>query len=146
MPQQDDSGRQVDHAEEVIGMTLPSRDDAAEVMKPDEQPLDLPAPTFVAKRPVILGFRVTRRVVRRDKFDVAFGGEVLVEAVVGRVANQPRGFFEEARGEGRVNEGDFMRRSAGHVDGDSHDFAVFTDFAASPRRVGPTAEPPFSPS
>ena len=77
------------------------------------------------------------RVMRRDEFDVVVGGEVLVEtiAVVGFIADQSRReLVEEARGEGGVDEGDFMRRSAGHVDGDRktmavanrHDFAPLT--------------------
>src|SRR5262245_14199994 len=62
---------------------------------------------------------------------------MLVETitVVGAVADQSVGqLFEEARGERGVDEGDFMRRSAGHVDGERktmavanrHDFAPLT--------------------
>ena len=137
MPQEDDGGGQLDHPEEVVRVTLPAGDDAAEVVEPSEEALDFPAPTFPAQRPAILGFRATNGVMGRDQFDVVFGREVVVEpvAVVRPVADQPRReIFEEARGEGGVDEGDFMWRSAGHVDGDRKTMAVANrhDFAALP--------------
>ena len=64
MSQEDDGGRQLNHPEEVVGITLRPRHDAAETMKPGEEPLDFPAPTFTAERPAILSFRAANRVVR----------------------------------------------------------------------------------
>jgi hypothetical protein len=135
MPQQDDGAGQVDHAEEVSRVSFPARDNAAEVMKPGEEALNLPAPTTAAKRPAILSADATNRSMRGDQLDAIGCGKMLIEpvAVVPFVADQSRRELpEEARGERGVDEGDFMRRSAGHVDGDRKTMAVANrhDFAA----------------
>ena len=73
--------------------------------------------------------------MRRDQLDAIRGGKVVIEAVavVRLVADQSRReLSEESRGERRVDKGDFMRRSAGHVDGERKTMAVANrhDFAA----------------
>src|SRR4030095_666797 len=73
--------------------------------------------------------------VGRDQFDVVGLCEVLIEtvAVVGAIADQSgRERFNEAGRERSVDESDFMRRSAGHVDGERKTMAVANrhDFAA----------------
>ena len=75
------------------------------------------------------------RQMGRDQFDVVRFSEMVVEAIaiVGFVADQSlRELFQKACGERCVDEGDFMRRSAGHVDGDRKTMAVANrhDFAA----------------
>ena len=116
-------------------MTFPARDDAAEVVKPGEEPLDFPPSPFTAQRPAILRGRPTMGVVGRDEFDVVRRGEMLIQlvAVVGAIADQTgRERVDEARRERGVDELDFMRRSAGHVDGERKTMAVANrhDFAA----------------
>jgi len=135
MPQEDHGGGEVNHPEKVIRVALPARDDAPEVVVPGEEPLDLPTPPSPAQRPTVLRACPTMRKMWSDQFDVVGGGEMLVEAIaiVGFVADQTlRELFEETRGERGVDEGDFMRRSAGHVDGDRKTMAVANrhDFAA----------------
>jgi hypothetical protein len=101
MPQENDGCRQLDHPEGVVRVTFPSRDDAAEIVQPSKQPLDLPAPTFTTQRPAVLSFRATNWIVRGDEFDVVLGGEMMIEpvAVVRRIADQPlRELVEEAPG------------------------------------------------
>ena len=116
-------------------MTFPARNDAAEVVKPGEEPLDLPPSPFAAERPAILRGRPTMGVVGRDEFDVVRRGEMLIQpvAVVGAIPDQAgRERSDEARGQRGVDELDFMRRSAGHVDGERKTMAVANrhDFAA----------------
>jgi len=135
MPQEDDGGRQLDHPEEVVRVTLPPRHDAAKIVKPGKEPLDFPTPSLAPERPAVLRARAAVRGMGSNQLDVVFGGEMVVEAVavVRFVADQPRReLFEESRGEGGVDEPDFMRRSAGHVDGDRKTMAVANrhDFAA----------------
>lgn len=49
MAKQDDDARQRDKAEVVVDVALSSDDDAAEVAKPGEDALDLPATTIAAE-------------------------------------------------------------------------------------------------
>lgn len=125
----------MDHCKEVSRLTFPARDDAAEVVKPGEEPLDLPPSSFTAKRAAVLCLRPTMGAVRGDEFDVVRRGEMLIQpiAVVGAIPDQSgRKRLDEACGERGVDELDFMRRSAGHVDGDRKTVAVANrhDFAA----------------
>ena len=116
-------------------MTLPACDDAAEVVEPGEEPFNLPPSAFAPKRPAILRLRFPMGTVGRDQFDGVGLREMLVESVtvVGAIADQSgREGFDPARRERGVNEPDFMRRSAGHVDGERKTMAVANrhDFAA----------------
>ena len=135
MPQEDDGGCQLNHPEEIVRVAFPASDDAAKIVKPSKQALDFPSAARAAERPAVLGGDATMRTMLRNQFDVVVVAEVRIEAVavVSAVADQPRReLFEEARGEGGVHEGDFMWRSAGHVDGDRKTMAVANrhDFAA----------------
>ena len=121
-------------------MSFPASNDATVVMEPGKEAFDLPAPTFPSQGPPILRDGAAVREMRRDQFDAVCAGEVLIEAiaVVRPVADQPRREVgEESRVERGVDELGFMRRSAGHVDGERktmavanrHDFAPFTAFS-----------------
>ena len=141
----------MDHPQEVVGVSFPSGHDASEVVVPGEEAFDLPAAPRAAQRAAVLGALPTVRPMPGDHLDTVGRAEVRVEAiaVVAPIADQSRReLVEEARREGGVHEGDFMRRSAGHVDGDRKTMAVANrhDLLPLPRRVGPMAEPPFSPS
>jgi hypothetical protein len=48
MPQQDERAAELNHAREIEGIALPSSVDAAEVLQPGEQALDLPMPNAAA--------------------------------------------------------------------------------------------------
>lgn len=125
----------MDHPEEVIRVPFPARDDATEVMKPGEEPLNFPAAPAAPQWPAILRAGQAIRSMGRDQLDAIRGGKVLIKAVavVPFVADQSRReLSEESRGERRVDKGDFMRRSAGHVDGERKTMAVANrhDFAA----------------
>ena len=132
----------------LFGITFPARDDAAKVVKPREEALDFPSAAFATERSAVLRRGATMGAVGGDEFNVVGRGEMLIQpvTVVGAVANQSRGeCFDEPRRERGVDELDFMRRSAGHVDGERKTMAVANrpDFAAFTASVGPMAEPFF---
>lgn len=92
MPQQDQHTTELDHAEEVSCIALPSRGEPAEVLEPGEQSFDFPAPHVAAKRSAILGFPSFAPVGSND-FDAVQLAEPPVQwvAVVGLVADQSLG-------------------------------------------------------
>ena len=135
MPQENAGARQVDHPEEVGGIPFPPGDDATEIVKPGKQSFDLPPASPATQRPSVLRAHAAIRPMRRDHLDVVVVSQLLIETVtvIGAVADQAgRELLQEPRGERRVDEGDFMWRSAGHVDGDRKTMAVANrhDFAA----------------
>jgi hypothetical protein len=123
------------HPEEVGRVSFPASDQAAVIMKPGEEPFDLPATTHATKRTTILGEMTTTRPLRCDELDAVRPQDMRVEriTVVRLIANQSFGEIgKEARVESRFNEPALIRRSAGHVDGDRKTMAVADrhDFAA----------------
>lgn len=99
MPQQDADASELEEAEEVLGVSLVPSNQAAEVLKPGEQALDLPASAVAAERSTVLGLLVPSAKVRSDQFNAPLDAESFVEsvAVVRPVANQSLGrMFEEA--------------------------------------------------
>ena len=92
MPQENDGGGQMNHPEEVVGISFPTDDDTAKIVEPGEEPFNFPSPPRAPQRPAILSDDSTPRIGRRDQFDVVGRREMLVEAiaVVGDVADQPR--------------------------------------------------------
>ena len=117
-------------------MTFPTGDDTSIVVEPGEEAFDFPPAAKPAKRAAILRRRSrATHAMRRDEFDAVAFAQELVEriAIVGAVANQlRRERGREALGEGGFDEGGFIRRSAGQVDGDRKTMAVADrhDFAA----------------
>src|SRR5947207_12992697 len=117
-------------------MPFPARDETAVVVKPGKEPLDFPAAAEAAKDAAVLRRRAPATdFVRRDEVDAIALAQDLVEgiAVVGAIADQARGERgREALSERRFDEGDFIWRSAGQVDGDRKTMAVADrhDFAA----------------
>jgi len=88
MPEQDVKAGELNKAEEVLDVVLPSGDEAAEVVHPSEEPFHSPAPTIAAELASVLSL-TSALSVRRDQFDVVFVSEFLVErvGVVGLVAD-----------------------------------------------------------
>ena len=88
----------MEHAKEIGLLMFPSRDQAAEIVHPGEEPFHLPAPAIPAELPSILGF-APALAIGRDQVDVVLLRKRFVErvGVVGFVADQPcRQFVEEA--------------------------------------------------
>jgi hypothetical protein len=54
MPEQDVKACELNKAEEVLNVVLPSRGDTAEVMHPGEEPFHFPPPTVTTQLPSIL--------------------------------------------------------------------------------------------
>ena len=147
MPEEDVETGEVDEAEEVFDVILPSVDEAAEVVHPGEEALDLPAFPIAAQLASVLGLG-SAAAVGRDQLDAILVAEPLVQlvGVVGLVADQPcRELVEEAGGEDFFNQPALRRRSALHrygewktvISGDSEDLRAL----APPR--GADREAPF---
>ena len=141
----------MDEAEEVFDAEFPSCDEPAEVVHPGEEPFDLPALLVTAKLAPVLRF-ASVAAVRGDHLDAVFVFELLVElvGVVSLVSDQSNGqFVEKASGKNFLNKLALGRRSALDRYGERKrgrllPAATATIFVPFPRRVGPTAKPPFS--
>jgi len=108
-------------AEEVFDVIFPSCDQAAVVVHPGEDPLDLPSAPIATQRPAVLGLLLAVGSVGRDHLNAVFLSERLIERirVVGLVADQPFGqFVEEAAGQNSFHKLAFGRRSAFDSDGE----------------------------
>jgi len=112
MPQQDADASELEEAEEVLGVSFVAGDQAAEVLEPGEQALDLPAPAIAAQRPAVLSLEFAALEVRSDELDPPLLAQPLIEpvAVVGAIADQSLGGEVEESGVDRLfDERDFMR-------------------------------------
>jgi hypothetical protein len=106
---------EVNEAEEVFDVVLPSGDESAEVLHPCEEPFHFPSSAISPQLAPVLSLLSATAPVGRDHFDVVFGGEFLVERVrvVGFVADEPGGeLIEEAAGENVFHKPALGRRSA----------------------------------
>ena len=105
---------ELDEAEEVFDVELPTRDEPAEVVHPGEEAFYLPAFLVTAKLAPILRF-ASVAAVRGDHLDAVFVFEFLVElvGVVCLVADQSCGqVVEKASGKNFLNKLALGRRSA----------------------------------
>ena len=94
MPQQDAGEAEQDEADEVLDVPLVPQIDAAVVLQPREQALDLPASSVSAKHPTVLRLgSLPVLAVRRDHLDLPLLAEPRVErvAVISAVANKAIG-------------------------------------------------------
>jgi len=108
-------------------MKVEAHRDAAEVLEPREQPLDLPAAAVAPQLPPVLRPRLLPvRLVRRDQLD-ALPSKLRVErvGVISLVADQSFGSLSGKNlGESAFDKGDFMRASRRRVDGERKTRAV----------------------
>ena len=132
----------MEHAKEIGLLMFPSRDQAAEVVEPGEEPFDLPAAAVAPQLPAVLGgFSAAIVLVGCDQLDTVLLPKALVQriAVVGAVADHS--FWCRSREpllDGGLDEFRFMRRSAGDAAGDRKTMAVcdrhdFTAFSSASR-------------
>ena len=128
MPQQDADASELDKAEEVDGVPLPTIGEPPVVEQPGEQALDLPAPDIAAQRSAILGRPPPAvRAMGGDQLDSSLLAEPRIEriAVVSSVANKAIGcVLEKAIVDRLFDERDFVRRSTGNPCGDRKTMAV----------------------
>ena len=118
---------ELDEAEGVLLVALPTRDEAAVVLQPGEEPFDLPTAQVATQRAAILGPPPAVRAVGSDQLDPALLREPFVQAVavVGPVPDQAVGsVLEEAVVDRLLRERDLMRRSTGNPCGDRKTMAV----------------------
>jgi hypothetical protein len=54
MPHEDEEAAELEHTKEVSHLIFPTRDEAAEVMQPSEQPFDFPTMTVAPQFPTVL--------------------------------------------------------------------------------------------
>ena len=132
----------MDEAQVILGMIFKASQNAAVVVQPRKQTLDLPAAPIAAQGPAILRrWALTIPLVRRNQFKAAQGQAVIQRvAVIGPVANQALGPDGEKTPEkSRVDQGDFMRCSRRRVDGERktravchrHELRTFAPFGCS---------------
>jgi hypothetical protein len=141
----------VDHPEEVIRVPFPARDNAAEVMKPGEEPLNLPTASAAPKRPAILRTGVAVGSMGRDQLDAIGGGQVVIEAVaidplspINRVGSSRRNRAASVASTRVTSCGEAL--ATWMARGRPWPSPIAMILLPLPRRVGPTAEPLFSPS
>jgi hypothetical protein len=147
MPQEDDCAGELDHGEKISLVIFPPHHDAAKIMEPSEQALNLPAAAVATQRAAVLGDGLAAvPTVWRDQLHAQGFAQALVQriAVIGFVADQSLGsFWEKSLLEGGFDEDRFIRSSAGHVHGDRktmavcncHDFAAFPAFCRADSRA-----------
>ena len=148
MAQQNEHAGEPNKPEKVLEVVLVPDYQAAVILQPGIEPLDLPAPPIAAQDPAILGSRLRPIApVGGDQLDPALRqAAVQGIAVIGPVPDQPLGERRgEALGEERLDEGGFVGRSAGHVDGERKTSAVChcQDLRTLAPDGGPHAAPPF---
>ncbi len=105
---------ELDEAEEVFDVELPTRDEPSEVVHPGEEAFYLPAFLVTAKLAPVLRFAPVAA-VRGDHLDAVLIAQLLVElvGVVSLVADQSsREFIEKASGKNFLNKLALGRRSA----------------------------------
>src|SRR5579885_1391305 len=137
MPQEDSGASELNHPEEVFWVIFPANDGAAKVMKPGEQPFDLPAtPVATQNSSVLRRHSDAYEFVGCDQLHPVAFTDALVQgvAVVSAVADQAfRDFAKKSLMECGHDKFCFMRGSARHVHGerktmavcDCHDFTTF---------------------
>ena len=104
---------ELDEAEEILDVVLPTRYQAAEVLHPGKQPLDFPASAVAAKFTAILTLAPVAP-VRRDHFDAVYRGHLSVQGIgiVRFVADQLlRKLVEEASCQNSFHKPALGRRS-----------------------------------
>lgn len=112
MPEEDLGAGQLQHAEEVLDVILPTGDQPAGVVQPGEEAFDLPATAGSTQRASVLGRRAPAAAMPGDHLDAVLLAQDLIEgiAVVAAVADQSIGEFgEEAGVEGGGHEVRLMR-------------------------------------
>lgn len=123
-----DDAAELDEAEEVRRVILVPRDQSPEVLEPRKQPLDVPPAVVAPQRPAVLcGWPAPVAAVRGDQSDPALGLQAVIQgiAVIRLVTNQSGGDGgREACVEGRVDQRDFVGRSARDADGERKTSAV----------------------
>ena len=149
MPQQDAGTAEQDEAEVVLGVAFVAGVDAAKILEPGEQALDLPAPAVAPEHAAVLGLgSLAVAAVRCDQLDPPLLPEPRVEriTVISSVANKAIGCSsDKTRIEGLFDERDFMRRSTRNPGGDRKTMAVCNchDLGPLPALGLPDGEAPF---
>ena len=145
-----DHAPEVEEAEEVLGLVLPTSGEPTPAFEPSEEALDFPAPLVAAQfaeilRTVALG---TADSLRGDEVDTAFHGETATQGatVPGFVRNQSRRqLMYESSVESSLGEHTVESVSSINMDSDWKTMAVCHchDLGGIARAAAPDAGPPF---
>ena len=138
---------EVDEAEEVLDVVLPTSDEAADVVHPGEKPLHFPTFFVAPQLSSVLSFAAPPA-IGRDQLDAVFLFELLVEPVrvVGFVADESGGkFVEKASGKNLFHKLALGWRSALHRYGERKTVASgdSDDLGALAAAGGADGEAPF---
>jgi len=121
-------------------MILITHDQPTEVLKPSEQPLDLPTSSIPPQRATVLaGWLTAAASMRSDQFHAPFFGQSGIQriAVIRLIPHQSLGQFLQKAGLQRgLHKRHFMRACAADVNGErktasvckAHDFGAFAPF------------------
>lgn len=109
----------MDKAKEIGGEALVANNEATKIEEPGPEALDRPATTIAAKGAAILSRTFASEAIRRNERDSLLSEPGIYRiAIVGFVADETFGFGNAGAPLNQVvNEGDFVRRCAGNLDG-----------------------------
>ena len=122
MPQQNAEATESEEAEEVLGVSSPSRIESSEDLKPGEGPFDLLSTPIAAKRSAIQCGNDSIPPIRRDHHDPTNSEQSFAERiqVVSLVAHPELGIHvERSAVASLVDEGDICWRSTGDAGGEA---------------------------
>src|SRR5271157_4781581 len=138
---------EVDEAEEVLDVVLPTSDEAAEVVHPGEQAFYFPTSAVAPQLTSVLGLAAPPA-IGRDQLDAVFRFELFIEPIriVGFVADEPGGeLIEKASGKNLFHKLALGWRSALHRYGERKTVSSgdSDDFRALAAAGGADGEAPF---
>src|SRR5713101_6037544 len=81
MPQQDQRATELNHTQEVNGVTFPAPVESAEVLQPGKQPLDFPTAQVTPQGPAILRSPAFVSAVGRDQFDSVLALQPFIQRI-----------------------------------------------------------------
>lgn len=147
MPQEDAATGQFEKAQEILGVVFVASDQATKVVQPSEQAFDFPSSPIASPRASVLGGVFAVAPMGSDQLDTLLL-QVLIQriGVVRPIPDQAlRLLREEALLERFFDSFVSYREALAMLTATGRPWrsATATILVPLPRRVGPTAEPPF---
>ncbi len=148
MPEHDLDAAELDHAEEVFSVILPTNHQPTKPVQPGKESFHAPTSAIAAERATVLGEPFAIAFVRSDQLDIVGFQQIVIQGItiVGGVANQSFGkFVEEALPEDFFDELAFVGRSALDTNGERKTVisADGEDLRALAALGGPDRKAPF---
>lgn len=135
MSEKDDGASQLEEGEIVLGIVFPANDEPSKVVQPGEEAFDFPALGVATQAATVIeGGLGAATAVRGQKQDLFFEQSLPQRvAIIGLISNEAqRFFFHQPRGQGRLHQLHFGRRSSFCVDGERKTMSICNghDFTA----------------